>query len=171
MTTEEEVRKNTNDIHALTINVTRIATIVETSEKRHDSDMEMMKEAVRGISQLNERIGVTTGMERDITALRDLIAEQKGDLRTIRHDLNNALNALPAVGMVNEKLNEATSTIAAQGAKIEALESWRDKLDGAGGALKGVGAALWGVFGTGITAIGFFIFKAYFSGKDLIGGE
>ena len=171
MTAEDDVRKNTQDIHTLTVNMTRLTTIVENSEKRHDSDMVMMKEAVQGISRLNERIGATVGMEKDISSMRDMLGELKGDTRTLRHDLNNALNAINGITALGEKLNEATSTIAAQGAKIEALESWRDRLDGAGGALKGVGSALWAVFGTGIIAIGFFVFRAYFAGKELIGGE
>ena len=132
MATEDDVKKNRADIHTLTVNVTRLATIVENAEKRHDTDMEVMKEAIRGISRLNERIGATVGMEKDIAGIRDTLAEQKGDIRTIRHDLNNALNAITGIAIVSEKLNEATAALAAQGAKVEGLESWRDRLDGSG---------------------------------------
>lgn len=125
MTVEEDTRKNTNDIHALTVNVARLTTIVENAEKRHDSEMVTMKEAIQGINRLNERIG-------DVSGMRELVSELKGDVRTIRHDLTNAMNAINGISLVNEKLNDATSQIAAQGAKIEGLESFRDKLDGAG---------------------------------------
>lgn len=169
MTVEDDVRKNSDDIHTLTVNVTRLATIVENSEKRHDSDFEMMKEAVKGISRLNERITATVSMEKDIAEMRGLIAEQKGDVRTIRHDLNNALNSLNGIGILGEKLNDATSAIAAQGAKIEALETWRNKLDGAGGALRLAGSALWALVGSGVVALGYFAFRQFFGGGGNVG--
>ncbi|AWM37011.1 hypothetical protein GobsT_50920 [Gemmata obscuriglobus] len=197
MTVEEDVRKNSKDIHELTVNVTRLATIVENSEKRHDSDMDVMKEAVQGISRLNERIGATVGMEKDIASMRETMAEQKGDIRTIRHDLNNALNAITGISIVNEKLNEATSTIAAQGAKIEGLESWRDKMDGAGimglnervnklelvnsnkdgkvaaftGTAKGVWSFVSTPFWMAVTAVTVWILSGMYGGKGPIGGE
>lgn len=197
MAVDEDLRKNTQDIHALTVNVTRLATIVENAEKRTDTLMGVIQEAVTGINRLNERMGATVGMEKDIATMRDTMAEQKGDIRTIRHDLANAMNAITGIGIVNEKLNEATSTIAAQGAKIEGLESWRDKLDGAGvtglakrvddlekknsnhegqvTAITGTAKTFWSVFSGPIWAVvgavAVWILTGMYGGKGPIGGE
>lgn len=182
MAEAEDIRKNTQDIHLLTVNVTRLATIVENSEKRHDSDLDIMKEAVQGIARLNDRIGATVGMEKDIASMRETMAEQKGDVRTIRHDLNSALNAVNGIGAVNEKLNDATSTIAAQGARIEGLadrvnniEKGNASRDGKVAGIQGAARTFWSVFSTpiwvAVTAVAVWVLSGMYGGKGPIGGE
>jgi hypothetical protein len=162
MDLESEVRKNTTDINALTVNVTRIATLVENSEKRHDSDLEMMKEAVSGISRLNDRIGATVGMERDIAGIKDVLGEKTGDIRTIRHDLNNVLNAMNGITQLNDKIGDNAKATATLAAKVESLEAWRNKADGAGWAAAGLGKVMWSFFGAAVMALGYFVIRSFF---------
>lgn len=139
---QDDIKKNTRDIHDLTVVVTRLATIVENSEKRHDSDMVMMREALGSISRLNERIGATLSIEKDIVSIRETLGDRTGDVRTLRHDLNTAMNALQLLPGMNEKIAIATG-------KIEAMEKWRDNFDGAKSATKTGVHALWAFVSVG----------------------
>lgn len=171
MTVEDDVKKNSADIQSLTVNMTRLAVIVENSEKRHDSDMGTIKEAVQGIQRLNERIGETIGMERDISAIKDTIAEKTGDIRTIRHDVNTILTALKAIEILNDKIAENAKLTAGHTAEIDALKAWRDRVDGATGAVKIVAYGFWLIFGSGIVAGGYFLIKLFVSNSGAAGGS
>lgn len=162
MSLREEVRKNASDIHVLTVNITKLTTVVESAEKRRDSDMAILSKAVDNISGLKEHMGQALGIEKDITELRSALAELKGDIRTVRHDLNNATNAISGIALLGEKVNGLSSDFTTVQDKVNSFEKWKDKIDGAGGALKGVGSALWAVFGAATLAVCYFVLKDFF---------
>ena len=162
MALEQVVQQNTSDIKQLTINITRLATMMENSEKRHDGDMDDVKELTVGINKLTERINAVVNMEKDISAIRDALSDKTGDIRTLRHDLNNMANAMGGITLLNEKLNELSKTVAEQGVEISALKTWRNKMEGAGSAIKGMGAALWALMGAGVCALLAYLIKLFF---------
>lgn len=163
---EEQTQRNTDDIHALTVNVTRIATLVEQSEKARASEREMLTQAIGSINKLNERIGSILSLEKEIAALTTSLAEKNGDIRTVKHDLANLSHAMSAMPIFNDR-------IAKHDTKIEVLEKWQDNFDGARGALSWVGHAVWGVFGTGFLTLCYFVIKLFVTsnGGTTIGGE
>lgn len=172
--TMQQTQRNTDDIHELTVNVTRLTSLVENSEKRRQEDAVVLRETAAGINKLGERIAGLVSLEKDIHALHQSLSDQRGDIRTLRHDLNNIAQAMNGMPILGEKAAEAARTLATHGAKIEALETWRDQLDGARGTLKWVGRALWAVFGSGILAVGYFILQLFLTGRGGgtgIGGE
>lgn len=149
------VQKNTDDIQTLVISVTKLSTMMENVEKRHDSDLGMIRDAVQGINSLQQKLSATLGMEKDISAVREMVLELKGDVRTARHDLNTALNVLQAVPILNEKILDVNAKLAAAIVKVEALETWRDKVSGAASATGLIIKSAWAVFGAAILAIGY----------------
>lgn len=168
-----QTEKNTNDIQELALSVTRLTTLVESSEKRRESDMQVFREAANGITRLNERIGGLVGIEKDIAVLTGFMSEQKADTRALRHDVNGLTNALQGIPILGEKVNDINKTLATHGAKIEALETWRDKFDGgretAGWFVRG----FWAIFGTAILTGLYFIVSLFVAknGGPTIGGE
>lgn len=177
---EEQTYKNSEDIHELTVSVTRIATIQENSEKRRDRDMEMFREAVTSINKLNERVSGYISMEKDIATLRELLSEKMSDIRTIRHDVNNMSNTLTGLPIINEKLGDASKAIAervkvdeAIDARVIALEAWKNKAEGGALAIKTGAIALWSMGGSMIITLLWSFLKSYFSQKTggVIGGE
>src|SRR5206468_1617989 len=98
-----------------------------------------------------------------IATLREVMSDKTGDIRTIRHDLNNVLNAVTGLTLLNEKISEINKNIAAHGAKIEALEGWRDKAEGAAGAVKVMANIFWALFGGAIMTSVYFLAKLFFT--------
>ena len=173
MTTEDEVRKITTDLQSVTILVARLGTMQENSEKRIDTLTGVTQEAVNGMNRLNERMSATVGMERDIAGIKETLGERFGDIRAIRHDLNNVLTSMGGIPILNDKINENAKLLAAQGVKIEALETWRDKVDGAAGAVAIMGKVFWAVFG-GAIITGIYVVVQYVAshvGVGNISGE
>lgn len=169
----QQTERNTSDIQDLTINVTRLATMMENSEKQRDGDMQVLRDAAAGIARLNERISGMVGIEKDIAVLGNLANESKGDVRALRHDINGIMNTLQAMPLLSEKLSETNKVLAAHTSKIEALETWRDNFEGGKSALGWVANALWAVFGSAIMAGLYFFVKLFVAktGGDLPGGE
>ena len=169
----KQTQKNTDDIHHLSLSVERLTATVEASEKRREGDMQLFRDAANNLTKLNERIGALVGIEKDIAALTGFVNEQKGDLRTLRHDLNNISNAMQGMPVLGEKINEVNKTLAAHEAKIEALETWRDKFDGGRETVGWLVRGFWAVFGTGILAGLYMIVQLFMtkSGGPHIGGE
>lgn len=132
MTEEDGLRKAQSDIQVLTNNMTRLTTIVEGEVENRKDDRVLMKEMVQGFSGLNERISSLIGIERDIKSLTDVLTETKSDVRTLTHDMRDMKQGMGGIKILEEKISEITSVAAAHGAKIEGLESFRDRLDGAG---------------------------------------
>lgn len=152
--------KNAEDIKQLTVTVTRIATIVENAENRYQNDIAVIRQAMENISKLNERFGSVVSMEKDIGTLT-------GDVRTIRHDLNNVINGMKAIDILATRVTDNEKDISSHEARITNIETWKNQHDGATGAFKGIAKALWAVFGTGIVAIGGFILYMFFTFKQL----
>lgn len=172
MEVQAQIRKNTDDIHALTVSVTKLTAIVENSEKRHDQDLDVIRQAVQGINDLNARMSATIGMEKDIGSLREMLGEKVADIRTIRHDLNTVMNALQGISIVSEKVNEASVRLADHEARINAIESWKDKIEGGATVIKTGGKWFWAVFGGVVTAIISGVLAFIFGGgRGIISGE
>jgi hypothetical protein len=151
---EATTEKNTNDIQALALQVTRVVTIVENSEKRHEGDVNMWREAIAGISKLNESVSKTLLLEKDVAAAKETMAELKSDIRVVRHDVGNLQNAQNAI-----PIHQAA--IAKLEAKIIALEVIRDKISGGAMALGFGSKVLWTVFGGAIIALGGYLIDTY----------
>lgn len=168
-----QTEKNTSDIQELALSVTRLTTLVESSEKRRDGDMQVFREAATGITRLNERIGGLVGIEKDIAVLTGFISEQKADARALRHDVNGLTNTLQGIPILSEKISEVNKTLATHEAKIEALETWRDRIEGGKATANWIVRAFWAVFGTGIMAGLYFLAQLIITqkGGPTIGGE
>lgn len=159
---EQDLKQAQSDIQTLVVSVTKLSVMMENAEKRHDTDVKLISDAVKGINALQEKVATAINLEKDINIVRESLLELKGDIRTARHDLNTALNTLQAIPVMNKQLAE-------QAVKIEALETWRDEIKGAANAGAWIGRVLWAVFGTGFLAVAFFVLKSYFSGGDNVG--
>lgn len=152
---EKDFEQAQQDIKTLVVSVTRLSVMMENSEKRHDADIKLITDAVRGINGLQEKVAATLNLEKDIAIVRDSLSEIKGDVRTTRHDLNNALQTLHALPVM-QKL------IAEQGIKIEGLETWRDEIKGAASAAGAIAKGAWAIFGAGLLALGYSVLKIFF---------
>lgn len=168
-----QTQRNTDDIHQLSLSVAKLTATVEASDKRRENDMQLFRDAATNLTRLNERIGAMVGIEKDIAVLTGFVQEQKGDIRTLRHDLNSVANAMQGLPILGEKINEVNKTLATHEAKIEALETWRDKIEGGKATAGWIVRAFWAVFGTAILAgLGFIISLIVTkNGGPSIGGE
>lgn len=125
--------KNTEDINKLAIQMASLIEITKNSEKRHDDVISTLKDAILNIQKLNERVGNMVAMEKDISTLKEDIAELKADARVNRHDLVNALNAQQAL----PKMVEDIST----------LKTWKNQIEGGTKASKFIFAIIWLLLG------------------------
>ena len=188
MAEADDLKTVTRDLQDVKVLVARISTMQENSEKRIDTLTDVTLDAVNGMNRLSERMTATVGMEKDIGAMRDTLSELKGDTRTLRHDMNNVANAIAGIAVVNEKLNEATSTIAAQGAKIEGIADRVSKIettnanrDGKEAGFQGAAKTFWSFISTPfwmiVTAVSVWIMSQMYGGtekvsvkKEVVGG-
>lgn len=147
--TDPQTQQNSADIKELTISVTRVVTMVESSEKRHDGDMEVVKRLALGIEQMTEKMSILPMLNEKVT---------------------NTMASLQAQGerleRMSLKIESNTKDITNQGKQVAtvetqvgALETWRNKLDGAGGAIKGIAYVLWAIFGTALVSGGYFLIQ------------
>lgn len=171
MDLEPQVAKNTADIAAVTNTVTRLATVQENAEKQRIEDRDMLRKLVDRLTDVSEKMGVTVVMQANIERLVEMQGELKGDLRALRHDHNNTKQAAQGLPILGDKLSEAERRVAALNVRgdalegrIAAVEAWRNKMDGAGGAIKTIGSAMWAVFGAGVLALGYFVLKLFLKG-------
>lgn len=155
MEIEVETRQNTRDISALAINVTRLTTLVESGEKRHAEDRQTMRDIFDGLKTLNDKIG-------GVTAMQDKIAELSSQLGGIKHDIKNLDSVMQGLPMVKKDVVENEKAIAAHDTRLDALELWKNKHDGATGAVKVFIHVLWAVFGSGVTAMCFYFLSDFF---------
>lgn len=190
MNLEEDVRSNTRDIQALTNTVTRLVAMHESAEKRHETDMVTIRDAVKSIQDLNQKMTATIGMQKDIEGMTEKMAECREEIRVLRHDVRSFESVSELVSIVNrevaearskitslertvgdnarriekltEQMSDVTSNQASAQTEIKALTAWKDKVEAATGAVKGVGKAFWAVFGAGILGVGYFILQKYF---------
>lgn len=151
MTIEDDVKGHTAEIKEMVTTVTRLATIVEGMEKTRLEDRSDLKDAIKGIDGLKDQIGKALNMVADL-------AQCKEDVRLARHDVNTALNSLQALPLLNDR------TIKLEG-KVETLEKWQDRFDGASKTITAIIYGLWIVGGTGILSLIFFVLKWYFTGS------
>lgn len=175
MEVEFEVRQNTRDIANLTNTVTRVATLVESGEKRHEEDRQSMRDIYGSLKQLNEKIGNFTGMQDKVTD----ISTQMGGLR---HDVKNLENGMQAIPLLKNKEVENEKFISNHELRIAELEKFKNKHDGATGAVRIMIHGVWAVFGGMITMMAMYFFSDFFrhtpmssmttmEHREVIGGE
>lgn len=156
MSLEAKVDKHESDIKELTINVVKLAGIVEHSEKDRQQDRDTMKDVAKSLSVLSEKIQGLIGIEKEITQCLKEIA-------TVRHDLASTQTTLTGLTPVLERAAKLE-------AKMEALETLRDRMAG-GAAVIGLGAKIfWAICGGGILLGIGFILKLYFQVDLDVGG-
>lgn len=160
---EKDLKQAQTDIQTLVVSVTRLSVMMENAEKRHDSDIRLITDAVKGINNLQEKVAATLNMEKDITSVREAVLELKGDIRTARHDLNTALNTLQAIPLLQKITAENR-------VKIEALETWRDEIKGAATATGTIIKGAWAVFGAAILGAAYFLAKLFFHNGGMDNG-
>lgn len=163
-----EIKKNTSDIQALTLQMTRLATIVEQTEKNRDKDGASIHEVAQSIASMNEKIGSALSMSKDILAIREKLAERSQELSGLRHDVKNIDQALQAIPLLKEKVSQIDKQQGIDRTDIDALQKWRDQIDGGGRALKGMAIALWTMFG-GVIIGGAFWLIEHFTGAKISG--
>ena len=168
---EQETRSNSKDIQALTNTVTRVVTMQENAEKRHEEMMRMVSKAVSTTEELSQKMAETIGMQKDIKTLSENYTALSGDTRANRHDVQNALQGIKAIDTVNSRVTECATKIAtlmemksqvtliesrqtdnmkivtANNTDIEALKAWRNKHSGATGMAKYVISGVWVILG------------------------
>lgn len=175
MEVEFEVRQNTRDIANLTNTVTRVATLVESGEKRHEEDRQSMRDIFSGLKQLNDKIGNFTGMQEKVVD----ISTQMGGLR---HDVKNLEQGMQAIPLLKNKEVENEKFIGNHELRIAELEKFKNKHDGATGAVRLMIHVLWAVFGSVITTMAFYFMSDFFrhtpistmttmEHREVIGGE
>lgn len=140
---EADVRRNRDDLAALTNQVTKIATIVEGSEKRHESDIVMWREALAGIKQLNEGVNKTLLLEKDVAALFKEDSRQDAEIRILKHDITDIKNAQQSLVYISEMRT-----------KIEAFENLSQQIIGGGKAVEKMGKGAWTVITTVAGGVG-----------------
>jgi hypothetical protein len=156
MDTQAQTYKNTADINALAVTVTRITTLMEANEKLRMNDLEVIRKMADGIDTLNQRIGAVVGLDKDISVIKEQARENKENIRVLSHDMNTANNVLGILPSINERLTKAE-------ARQEASEKWQDKVDGATTAIKYAVYVFWAVFGTAILAGLYYFMDMYFT--------
>lgn len=172
MEIEVETRQNTRDIATLTNNVTRLTVLVENGEKRHDEDRQTMRDIFSGLKSLNDKIGGVTNMQEKVNEL----ASQMGGLR---HDVKNLENGMQAIPLLKNKEVENEKKLVEHETRINTLESFKDKHDASTSTAKLFIHVLWAVFGSGITALGFYFLSDFFQHnpyhrtetKEIISGD
>lgn len=147
MDLEKVVEQHTTHIADLTRNVDKLSIMMENSEKNRVSDTDTMKEAVKGINVLNERMAKMLNYADDL-------AQCKQDVRVAAHDAKTALNTLNALPQLVERITKCEG-------KIETIETLRDKLDGAGTVLKSMIIIGWVIGGTSFLALIGFLIREY----------
>lgn len=155
---EQQTQQNTKDIHTLTIQVNKLATIVEFAEKHHESDRQDMRDVVSGLKGLNEKIGA-------LANLQEKIGLMTGEIGKLRHDIKNLENAQSGIPMLRDKLTYNEKGVADHETRLAAIEKWRDRKDGAAGAVNWLLHGFWAVFGSAILAVVGFVLWLFFNHK------
>lgn len=171
MDLEKQVETNVSDIKELTVQMTRLATIVEQTEKNRATDTLAIHDVAQSMNLLNDKIGNALSMSKDIEAIRATLAERTQELGGVRHDIKNALQALQTIPLLKEKTNEIDKAVGILQTQIGALNTWRDKADGAGDAVKLMASVFWTMFGGLIVAGVIWVVKHFSAGGMAIGGE
>ncbi len=154
---QKTVIKHGDEILELAKNVSRVVAVVEKIEEQRKTDIETVRDAVKGIQTINERMGSYVGIEKELSACRE-------DIRGIKHDLDNVLKQQQELPQLRNEVSALKAEVAALTTKTETLESWQDKVEGAKGAISVIASIFWTLFGGIITAATYFFFKAYFTG-------
>lgn len=152
---QERTDKNSDDIAQLAIQMASLAKTVESSEKRHEESLVTVKEAVKGIAQLNEKVTAIIALEKEIIVLKEAYNELKGDIRVYKHDLLNIQNAQGVLVPMKEAIDEAKL-------EIKVLKTWKDNINGGTMAMRIAITVLWMLFGAGILAVGHYWIQEYF---------
>lgn len=168
-----QIKENSRNIAALTNTVTRLATIVETSEKQRADDRHDMRGIYESLKALNDKIA-------DLTLIRQQINDLSGQVGGLRHDVKNIENGQGAIPLIKEKLVEVEKDILSLQTSVEDFKTFKDKHEGATGVVHVIIHLVWAVFGTGIISVGYYILSNYFQhpnttttyeSKQVIGGE
>ncbi len=157
----QETRQNTKDIAALAATVDKLATVFQYAEKAHEEDRKDLKEITTELRTLNEKLSGMNGVQKELGALT-------GEVGKLRHDLKTAETVLQAVPLIKESLVSSSEKSDEQERRIDGLEKWKERTDGAAGAVRVIIHAIWAFVSIG--GLGFigWIMGA-FNGR--IGGE
>lgn len=145
---EEKLTKNTEDISKLAVNMAELTQIVKHTEQRHNESMTAVRETMESIQKL---------IEKDIESLKTGYADIKGDIRTLKHDLNTAFNVLNAFPAVTKQATETAT-------KVEALEKWQGAFNASINTSKVWINVLWILFGSGLASVVWAVVMHYASG-------
>ena len=111
---------------------------------------------VSELKSLNDKITSMAGVQKEMSTLG-------GEVGKLRHDLRNAENAINGMPLLQKMITENQNKIAALTAQTAELMKWKDKHEGAAGAIASAAKALWTLFGGGVMALGYFLLRAYFT--------
>lgn len=162
MDIEIQTRENTKAISDLAATVTRIATVVEITERQRSDERQDMRNVVAELKILGDKIGT-------ISSISEKIGELSGEIGKLRHDIKNLENAQQAIPLLKNSQVISEKVIADHETRVNILEKWKDNTDGAAGAVKVIVHIVWAFASVGgLTFIGWLM--GLFNGGR-IGGE
>jgi chromosome segregation ATPase len=136
MPLDEETRQNTRDIASLAATVGKLATTVEYTEKSHEEDRKSVKELATELRTLNDKLGSMNGVQKELGTLA-------GEVGKLRHDLKNTEQAQQAIPLIKEYVAKVDKQVADHETRVDILEKWKERSDGATGAVRVIIHALW----------------------------
>lgn len=152
-----KVEQHSTDIKELTVNVSKLATIVEYSEKDKQQDRETMRDVARTLSSLSEKIHGLLGIEKELTQCIKEIA-------TVRHDLASTASTVNGLAPLLERTTKIET-------EVDHLKSLKDKLEGGAVVIGWVTKIAWALGGAGFLALITFLVKLYFNVDLEVGGH
>lgn len=154
---EAKTDKSAADIVQLTINVNKLALMIEHGEKDRKNDMDQIRDAIKNMTALSEKLNALMGLEKEVNAI-------KGEIKAVLHSVGNLKNAQLSIPIHAEKISKLEG-------KVETMETMYERASGAAGVIK----FLWGVFGTALLSLGGFLVYLYFkigaAGSIVTGGD
>lgn len=116
--------RNAMDIATLTIQVVKLATLVEQAEKRREEDLKRQEEdralarqMIESIEKLKDGLGSALGLQKEVLQLSE-------DMRVLRHDIKQLMSGQAAIAIV-DKVN------AEYGVRLDILEKDLSEMRGA----------------------------------------
>lgn len=164
MNVEQETRQNTKDIASLAATVGKLATVFEYSEKAHEKDRRNLEAITAELRTLNDKLTGMNGVQKEIGTLM-------GEVGKLRHDIKNMEQPLAAIPLIKEALAGADKKSSDHEIRIDFLEKWKERSDGATGAVKIIIHMLWAFVAAGGLSFIAWMAGLFNSGGRHIGGE
>lgn len=166
MSADEQIRENTRNIATLATSVTELSTMFKVTEETRKEERADVKAVVTELKALNQKMVSIDTLQKDVSQLM-------GDVRAL-YEKNNGLNlTVTNFEPLKEKQVEADKKLVDHEGRINAIESWKDKKEGAWDGGKFIVHILWAFISIGgLSMIGWLVthYQNFKIGAS-IGGE